>query len=92
MTSFSIWHWITLLFFVVSLLVPWWKIVSKAGYSGAWSILGFIPFVGIVALWIFAFSNWPMTRKRDGASDAQQDRYGIQDPQGYRDIRRGVHR
>lgn len=40
-------------------LIPLWKIVSKAGYHGAWSLLSLVPFVNIAALWLFAFKRWP---------------------------------
>lgn len=62
MGSFSIWHWIVLLFFLSVYIVPIWRIVSKAGYSGAWSILSFIPVLNVIMLWVFAFSRWPNDR------------------------------
>jgi len=44
----------------------WWKIFTKAGYSGALSLInlaGLIPFIGWIAplvlfIW-FAFAKWP---------------------------------
>lgn len=66
MGSFSIYHWIIVIFMVTVFpllyLVPTWKIVSKAGYSGAWSLLSFVPVVNLVMLWVFAFSTWPRER------------------------------
>jgi uncharacterized membrane protein YhaH (DUF805 family) len=56
MGSFGIVHW---LFLLLILLVPFWKIVARAGYSGAWSLLLFVPVVNVVALWVFASSRWP---------------------------------
>ena len=35
-------------------------VVRKAGYSGWWVLLGFVPIVGLVMLWVFAFSRWPV--------------------------------
>ena len=35
-------------------------VIKKAGYSGWWCLLGFIPIVGLVMLWVFAFSRWPV--------------------------------
>ncbi len=65
MGSFSMWQWlIVLLFFGIVLLVPIWKIVSKADYSGAWSLLLFVPLLNMVALWVFAFSEWPNAQRR----------------------------
>jgi hypothetical protein len=39
------------------------KIVSKAGYSGWWVLIAFVPVVGTVFLFIFAFSDWPILRE-----------------------------
>ncbi len=39
------------------------KIVTKAGYSGWWVLIAFIPLVGSVFILIFAFSTWPVTRE-----------------------------
>lgn len=66
MGSFSIWHWIIvfLMFFAfpIAYIIPAWKIVKKAGYSGLWSLLGFVPVLNVVMLWVFAFSSWPRER------------------------------
>jgi hypothetical protein len=51
----------------------WWKIFSKAGHSGALSLINlaiFIPFIGWIAplvlfVW-FAFSDWPALRAARG--------------------------
>jgi hypothetical protein len=59
MGIFSIWHWIVLLFFTGIFVVPLWRIISKAGYSGAWSLLCFVPFLNLIMLWVFAFAKWP---------------------------------
>jgi uncharacterized membrane protein YhaH (DUF805 family) len=39
------------------------KVVTKAGYSGWWILIAFVPFVGTVFFFIFAFSTWPVTRE-----------------------------
>lgn len=62
MGSLSIWHWAIVLFIICTYLVPVWRIVSKAGYSGAWSLLSFIPLLNVIMLWVFAFSSWPRDR------------------------------
>ena len=62
MGSFSIWHWIILLFYIAIIVVPFWRIASKAGYSGAWSLVAIIPLVNIIFLWVFAFANWPSAK------------------------------
>ena len=66
MGTSGIGHWVVVLFvlglFQVIYIIPLWRIVSKAGYSGAWSLLSFVPLVNIVMLWVFAFSAWPRER------------------------------
>jgi uncharacterized membrane protein YhaH (DUF805 family) len=39
------------------------KIVTKAGYSGWWVLIAFIPIVGSIFVLIFAFSTWPVTQE-----------------------------
>jgi hypothetical protein len=41
----------------------WWRIFSKTGYSGAFSLLILAPFGTIIMLCILAFSNWPVAKK-----------------------------
>lgn len=45
------------------LIIPFWRLFSKAGYSGWWSLLMLIPLVNLIALYVLAFSNWPVLRK-----------------------------
>lgn len=52
------------LFAAILAVIPAWKIVSKAGYHGAWSLLIFVPLVNIIMMYVFAFSPWPMERGR----------------------------
>jgi hypothetical protein len=57
---------VVILFYVVIIavaIIANWKIWSKAGYAGAWSLLLLVPLVGIVAYLWFAFSEWPVTKK-----------------------------
>ena len=60
--SFGYWEGLGVLFFWLMFLVPLWRIISKAGYSGAWALVSLIPFINILALWIFAFAKWPNER------------------------------
>jgi hypothetical protein len=59
MESFSIWHWLIIVFWCAIFVVPAWRIASRAGFPGALSLLMIIPFVNIVLLWVFAFIKWP---------------------------------
>ena len=47
---------------VVVIAIPHYYIVKKAGYNGWMSLLYFIPFVGLVMMYVFAFSEWPVRR------------------------------
>jgi hypothetical protein len=67
MISFSIWHWLILFVYLGIIVVPCWRIVGKAGYSGALSLLTLVPLVNIILLWVFAFSNWPIERSSSQA-------------------------
>ena len=59
----------TLVYVVVSLLVLilaiviWWKIFSKAGYSGALGLLMFVPIANLVLLLVLAFGTWPIEQE-----------------------------
>ncbi len=44
-------------------IIVQWRIASKAGYNGALSLLMLVPFVNIVVLLVFAFSEWPIERE-----------------------------
>ena len=43
-------------------IVPIVMILRKAGYSGWWVLILFVPLVNIIMLWVFAFANWPILR------------------------------
>jgi ABC-type sugar transport system permease subunit len=49
---------------------PYSRIFGKAGYSGAFSILMVIPVVNLIALWVFAYSDWPALGKGAGTGGA----------------------
>jgi hypothetical protein len=42
-----------------TIVVPFWKIYSKAGFSGWSSLVMVIPFVNIIGLFHLAFADWP---------------------------------
>lgn len=50
---------LVVLFFI---LLPAWflaKILSKAGFSGWFALVSFVPVLNIIALWVFAYISWP---------------------------------
>lgn len=59
-----------LVHFLVALLliIPTWRICSRAGFSGALSLLHLVPVIGsFIVMAILAFSTWP-------AGEATQER------------------
>lgn len=35
------------------------RVLHKAGYSGWWVLLVFVPLVNLIMVWVFAFAEWP---------------------------------
>jgi uncharacterized membrane protein len=63
---------IILLMLLPLVVVPvWaaWRVSLKAGFRGAWGFLVIVPVVSLIALWVFAFVDWPATS--DEASNSQ---------------------
>ena len=50
--------------------LAWWKIFSKAGYSGARSLLLLFPVINVIIFLLFAFSEWPIQRRLRGSGYA----------------------
>jgi uncharacterized membrane protein YhaH (DUF805 family) len=63
MGGFSIVHW--LIVFLILAIAIWLpvRILRKAGYSGWWFLLGLVPIVNVVMIWVFAFADWPRLRR-----------------------------
>jgi hypothetical protein len=43
---------------IVILIIPYWMIFKKAGFSPWLSILMFVPLVNFIMLYLLAFSEW----------------------------------
>ncbi|WP_111748502.1 DUF805 domain-containing protein [Salinisphaera orenii] len=52
-------HWLFALLWVVILLPPFWKVFTKAGFSGWLSLLILVPMVNLIVLYVVAFTDWP---------------------------------
>jgi len=52
--------------FVIIMLIPYVLIIRKAGYSGWWVLTIFLPFVGIIMIWVFALARWPLEDRASG--------------------------
>jgi TRAP-type C4-dicarboxylate transport system permease small subunit len=53
------------------IVLPFWKIFSKAGFSGVLSILMIIPIVNLFMIFYLAFAEWPALKNRPGGTPQQ---------------------
>jgi hypothetical protein len=51
--------WPIVLLFVFLWVFPLWRIVKRAGYHPAISLLAIFPVFGLILLWWLAFARWP---------------------------------
>lgn len=58
MGSFSIWHWLVIIGWLLPML-PISRILRKAGFSPWWALLYLVPMANVAALFIFAYARWP---------------------------------
>jgi hypothetical protein len=66
---------------IAILIVPYWKIYSRTGQSGALSLLQLIPVINVIMLFILAFGEWPIERE---LKDAQRRLHDLsQNPQSF---------
>jgi hypothetical protein len=47
----------------IIIILPLWKVFSKAGYPGALSLGMLLPVVNIVLLYFLGFSDWPVLKE-----------------------------
>lgn len=45
------------------MIPPYWQIFKKAGFPPALSLLILVPFVGLIVLFVVAYSDWPALRR-----------------------------
>ncbi len=67
MGSLSIFHWLIVIVMLAVYFIPVVKILQKAGYSGWWCLIVFVPLVNIIMFYVFAFADWPALRDRNAA-------------------------
>ena len=48
---------------VVIFFVAYIQIIRRAGYSGWWVLVWFVPLLNVVMLLIFAYKEWPIQRE-----------------------------
>ena len=62
MTGMAWWggaYWPMMLLAAALGVWPFWRIFTKAGFSGWFSLLMLVPMVNLVTLYVLAFSDWP---------------------------------
>ena len=68
-------------------LIGYVKIISKAGYSGWWVLIMFVPIVNVIMFLVFAYKEWPIQRElaelRGWANQIQRGGQSGQGPQSY---------
>ena len=52
--------------FAILIVVPFWRILPRAGIPSWVALLSILPFVAIILLWILAFRPWPGDNNRMG--------------------------
>jgi hypothetical protein len=61
--------WILIVGLII--VLPFWKIFTKAGFPGPLAILVIIPFVNIFMIFFLAFAEWPALKGRSGGTPQQ---------------------
>ena len=59
MAHFSIWHWLIIFTILAVPSALFARVIAKAGFSRWWALLGLVPLINVIALWLFAFGEWP---------------------------------
>jgi len=59
----GVWELMVLLAVPAIVIIPFWTIFAKAGFSGALSLLMLIPLVNLVMLLYLAFAQWPALKE-----------------------------
>jgi hypothetical protein len=49
----------------IIVIIPFWKIFSKAGFFPPFSLLMAVPIVNILVIYYVAFAKWPALKKID---------------------------
>jgi uncharacterized membrane protein YhaH (DUF805 family) len=57
------------------IVLPSWKIFTKAGFSGWLAVLMVVPIVNILVEYYVAFSDWPLSRENRQLKNAAAGRH-----------------
>jgi len=56
-------HLLWMLAMAVIVIIPVWRICTKAGYPGWLGVLAIVPIANLVLLYFLAFADWPALRR-----------------------------
>jgi len=57
----SLWS-VLLILFLLFLPLIYIPVMHKAGFSGLWVIVFYIPVLNVIMFWVFAFVKWPVEK------------------------------
>ena len=63
---------IMMLIFAALIVIPFWFIFTKAGYSRWLGLLMLVPVINVIMLYFLAFSTWPIHARNSPGADAAQ--------------------
>jgi dolichol kinase len=62
---------VCLIFAIIFLLIPYWRIFEKAGFSPAFSLLMILPIVNLVMIYYLAFAEWPSLKQGQSVKEVR---------------------
>jgi uncharacterized membrane protein YhaH (DUF805 family) len=51
--------------YALAVVLPFGQLLRRTGFSRWWILLAFVPVINVVGLWIFAYSKWPIDKRRE---------------------------
>lgn len=52
-------HLVAMAIIAVLAIFPLFRIITRTGHSGWWSLLAFVPGLNWICVWVLAFVRWP---------------------------------
>ncbi len=50
---------VVFLVFAALMVVPFWRLLPRAGIAAPWALVSVVPLGALVLLWVLAFRRWP---------------------------------
>jgi uncharacterized membrane protein YhaH (DUF805 family) len=44
------------------------RVIQRAGFSGWWALIMFVPILNMLALWYFGFGQWPIVNEPNSSN------------------------